>query len=189
MEVKPIPTKYKGYRFRSRLEARWACFFDMMDCKYEYEPEGWQIGDRPYLPDFYLPAIDCYIEVKGSLSPEDKALFERIGESRRDRENDKGIRLIVVGTFDDDPEDLLRQYCPGSDDFYYNCITYDGDWFSTWERFFWQTDDWITFRKLQMAWDFARGTRFEHGEDTLQYVEKCKAKIWREYGKQSADTK
>ena len=26
--IKPIETNYKGYRFRSRLEARWAVFFD-----------------------------------------------------------------------------------------------------------------------------------------------------------------
>ena len=26
--IKAIPTEYKGYRFRSRLEARWAVFFD-----------------------------------------------------------------------------------------------------------------------------------------------------------------
>ena len=28
MEVKPIETTYNGYKFRSRLEARWAVFFD-----------------------------------------------------------------------------------------------------------------------------------------------------------------
>ena len=28
--IKPIETKYNGYRFRSRLEARWAVFFDMI---------------------------------------------------------------------------------------------------------------------------------------------------------------
>ena len=27
-EIKAIETYYKGYRFRSRLEARWAVFFD-----------------------------------------------------------------------------------------------------------------------------------------------------------------
>lgn len=29
--VKAIDTVYKGYRFRSRLEARWAVFFDALD--------------------------------------------------------------------------------------------------------------------------------------------------------------
>ena len=38
-KLKPIPTVYKGYRFRSRLEARWAVFFDACGAKWEYEPE------------------------------------------------------------------------------------------------------------------------------------------------------
>jgi hypothetical protein len=38
MEIKPIETEYGGYKFRSRLEARWAVFFDTAKIKYEYEP-------------------------------------------------------------------------------------------------------------------------------------------------------
>lgn len=38
--IKSIETKYNGFRFRSRLEARWAIFFDMVGLKYEYEVEG-----------------------------------------------------------------------------------------------------------------------------------------------------
>lgn len=33
--IKPIETKYKGYRFRSRLEARWAVFFDALGISWE----------------------------------------------------------------------------------------------------------------------------------------------------------
>lgn len=39
-EIKPIETVYKGYRFRSRLEARWAVFFDAQGIEWEYEPEN-----------------------------------------------------------------------------------------------------------------------------------------------------
>lgn len=54
----PIETKYNGYRFRSRLEARWAIFFDALGIRYEYEKEGFNLnGLGPYLPDFYLPDI------------------------------------------------------------------------------------------------------------------------------------
>ena len=35
--IKPIETQYNGFRFRSRLEARWAVFFDVIGLKYEYE--------------------------------------------------------------------------------------------------------------------------------------------------------
>lgn len=34
-----IETEYGGYKFRSRLEARWAVFFDMLGIKWEYEEE------------------------------------------------------------------------------------------------------------------------------------------------------
>ena len=44
-EIKAIETEYNGYRFRSRLEARWAVFFDAMGIKYEYEPEGFELED------------------------------------------------------------------------------------------------------------------------------------------------
>lgn len=54
--IKAIETRYKGYRFRSRLEARWAVFFDEMELRWEYEPEGFNLGnDGLYLPDFRLP--------------------------------------------------------------------------------------------------------------------------------------
>lgn len=65
MDIRAIETEYNGYRFRSRLEARWAVFFDTAKIKYEYEPEGFTAGDgEEYLPDFYLPESDIYVEVK-----------------------------------------------------------------------------------------------------------------------------
>jgi len=76
--IKPIETIYHGYRFRSRLEARWAVFFDSLGVKYEYEPEGFRLPDGSmYLPDFRVMCHasrggDCepfplYIEVKGNM--------------------------------------------------------------------------------------------------------------------------
>lgn len=56
----------KGYRFRSRLEARWAVFFETLGVDYLYEPEGFCFDGISYLPDFYLPLVDCYLEVKPS---------------------------------------------------------------------------------------------------------------------------
>lgn len=86
---KPIETRYNGYRFRSRLEARWAVFFDEAHINYEYEPEGFELPELwldetdytyyhrkanrncvlcreniRYLPDFYLPDSKLYVEVK-----------------------------------------------------------------------------------------------------------------------------
>jgi hypothetical protein len=54
--AKAIETRYKGCRFRSRLEARWAVFFDSIGVEWQYEPEGFEGFDgSKYLPDFYLP--------------------------------------------------------------------------------------------------------------------------------------
>lgn len=78
--IKPIETVYNGYHFRSRLEARWAVFFDVMGIKYLYEHEGFEVTVGPetfrYLPDFYFPDYDMFGEVKpvtcrGKISPKD----------------------------------------------------------------------------------------------------------------------
>lgn len=56
--MKAIETSYDGYLFRSRLEARWAVFFNKLGIKYEYEKEGYFLGNGvKYLPDFWLPEI------------------------------------------------------------------------------------------------------------------------------------
>jgi hypothetical protein len=62
--MKAIETIYKGYRFRSRLEARWAVFFDALNWRYEYELEGFDLGSVWYLPDFYLSDYDLWVEIK-----------------------------------------------------------------------------------------------------------------------------
>lgn len=56
--IKAIETKYKGYRFRSRLEARWAVFFGKMGIAWQYEMEGYELPSGRYLPDFWLP--ECF---------------------------------------------------------------------------------------------------------------------------------
>jgi hypothetical protein len=48
--INSIPTLYAGVRFRSRLEARWAAFFDVIGWEWNYEPfdlYGW-------IPDFMI---------------------------------------------------------------------------------------------------------------------------------------
>jgi hypothetical protein len=52
--VKAIETSYKGYRFRSRLEARWAVFLDAIGARWDYEPEGYELPSGWYLPDFFV---------------------------------------------------------------------------------------------------------------------------------------
>ena len=63
--MKAIETRYKGYRFRSRLEARWAVFFDALKIKWDYEPEGFELKDGGrYLPDFFLSDHKLWVEIK-----------------------------------------------------------------------------------------------------------------------------
>jgi hypothetical protein len=73
-QLKAIETHYKGYRFRSRLEARWAVFFDSLGVKWCYEQEGYQLQSGWYLPDFWLPEVGtgCFVEIKPSKMSEDE---------------------------------------------------------------------------------------------------------------------
>lgn len=87
MRMKPIQTQYRGYLFRSRLEARWAVFFDACGVEWEYEPEGYRFENGIcYLPDFLLHDVQLggygsdsdisdirrlYVEVKGQMTQAD----------------------------------------------------------------------------------------------------------------------
>lgn len=57
---KAIQTRYRGYEFRSRLEAKWACFFDLCGWRWAYEPPelpGW-------IPDFAVGDYATLVEVR-----------------------------------------------------------------------------------------------------------------------------
>jgi hypothetical protein len=90
--IRPIETNYAGCRFRSRLEARWAVFFDALGLRWEYEPQGFVVttpdegGLLPparwhYLPDFYLPGSRTWVEVKGSLGDVPADYFKMIAHA------------------------------------------------------------------------------------------------------------
>ncbi len=49
-KFKAHPTQYNGVMFRSRLEARWAAFFDLCGFEWQYEP----IDLYGWTPDFWL---------------------------------------------------------------------------------------------------------------------------------------
>jgi hypothetical protein len=81
--VKAIQTRYAGCHFRSRLEARWAVFFDQLDIPWEYEPEGFETPAGRYLPDFYLPEHARWVEVKGgSFTKRDRDRGAYFAEAR-----------------------------------------------------------------------------------------------------------
>jgi hypothetical protein len=69
-----IPTQYRGVNFRSRLEARWAAFFDLLHWDWQYEPldlAGW-------IPDFAVWGISDHIlvEIKPVTGLEDPLAIE-----------------------------------------------------------------------------------------------------------------
>jgi hypothetical protein len=58
-------TFYNGYKFRSRLEAKWAYWSDCIGKKYIYEMEGFELGNGiSYLPDFWFPEDNFWVEIK-----------------------------------------------------------------------------------------------------------------------------
>lgn len=73
--IKPIETFYSGYRFRSRLEARWAVFFDCLKIEWEYEKEGFDFGDEKYLPDLWLPTVNMWAEIKPEYQFDKRAII------------------------------------------------------------------------------------------------------------------
>lgn len=110
--IKPIETIYNGYRFRSRLEARWAVFFDALNITYHYESEGFDLGGVWYLPDFYLDDFEIYVEIK----PFDRNIVNHVGD---DNEWEKKCRLFrdtagkaILLCYGDPSDNLYKRfYC------------------------------------------------------------------------------
>lgn len=95
-----IETLYKGVRFRSRLEARWAVMFDLLGAKWLYEPEGFKLPlTGAYLPDFKieLHGVSFWVEIKPSYE-----LATSLGASPKIVEfayhlEDRDKFLVIVG--------------------------------------------------------------------------------------------
>jgi hypothetical protein len=69
--IQAIETVYKGFRFRSRLEARWAVFFDRMGWNWAYEHQGFDLESGRYLPDFEVTVdgVAIFVEIKPKPVP------------------------------------------------------------------------------------------------------------------------
>lgn len=72
--MRAITTAYKNHRFRSRTEARWAVFFDVLGLRWTYEEQGFTLLDGTnYLPDFWLPDLELWAEIKGADPDQEEA--------------------------------------------------------------------------------------------------------------------
>lgn len=145
MKIKPIETSFMGYRFRSRLEARWAVFFQTLGVEFEYEPEGFDLGDDvKYLPDFRLRDVliykadkyvigDLFVEVKGILTSSDIVKIERFSGGCYEVMKGDGVGrdhwecerpLLIVGDIPLDRYDLEIRH---EEDFFFYSFSYIDD--------------------------------------------------------------
>lgn len=105
--IQAIETSYNGYRFRSRLEARWAVFFDALDVPYEYEKEGFNLGDGlMYLPDFWVPHLEMWVEIKGTSSDVDWRKIQYCA-----KQSERGV-LVLSGNIGDHAGVIVFPYGP-----------------------------------------------------------------------------
>lgn len=167
--ITPIETEYNGFRFRSRLEARWAVAFDAMCIEYEYEPEGFILHDgTKYLPDYRLKNVryrgydksdPLYVEVKGEMTPEDLHKIEMFP-----------YPIVVIGNIPKDVDGCWEQFLGHS--YLWSQKFIDGDWyggvFSKYKGEIWFSGpDWDTYdggALMEIGIRAAKRARFEHGE-------------------------
>lgn len=152
--MKAIETCWNGYRFRSRLEARWAVFLTSLHVPFEYEPEGFILDNGMwYLPDFRVkcwgkrgdysgPPFNLYIEVKGQMTLDDQdkicsftGFDEKAPYDNNSKDQKKPPLLIVDriprrGSASDSDAFGSYDHMPGSFLYPFNYETIDGDYFA-----------------------------------------------------------
>lgn len=161
--IKAIETEYRDFRFRSRLEARWAVFFDAVGISWEYEPEGYDADGVWYLPDFRVKFDDeqFFVEVKGEMQKEDRSKIESFVSA--------GVfPVLILGNIPTSLEEIDKDYkSVGCFELLYpekaKC-GFRGD-----ECFF----EWCPETKAALK--KARGARFEHSEKPdFNQIYRCK---------------
>lgn len=113
--INALPTTYKGIEFRSKNEAQWAVFLDECGIEWQYEPAGYQLISGWYLPDFWLPEVDAFLEVKPSGTPEDirwSDLVAMTGKSLFVTDGSPGYSHPTYGQTDDMPSVAVTCYRP-----------------------------------------------------------------------------
>ena len=82
--------KFAGYR--SHFELRIAKSLMNKDVKFEYEKHKVVYVPKPrtYVPDFYFPSTDVYVEVKGHLDKNDRVKMLLVKEQNPDMD----IRIL-----------------------------------------------------------------------------------------------
>lgn len=174
MTVKAIQTPYKGYLFRSRVEARWAYFFDLLDIKWEYEKEGYELPSGNYLPDFWLPDVNMWAEVKGGVfTKQERQLLRELARQ-------SGYPAFeLVGA----PGNTWYIAHEPHGDYYQYLFTNYHDYPKEEHRFYAMPADFERFMDTQVAYKAALAARFEHGEQPIMFKipDEYKWELVREY--------
>jgi hypothetical protein len=101
--LKAIETRYADHLFRSRTEARWAVALTAMGVAWQYEKEGFELqGGVRYLPDFWLPDLHCWFEVKGETPTQ-----EEWNKANALRDEGGWPVVLAVGTISAGPHQCL----------------------------------------------------------------------------------
>ena len=100
MAITPIETLYMGHYFRSKAEARFAVFLDCLGVKWDYEPQGFDLGNGlKYLPDFKIYNVEIWDENR------DKCNYDTYEPKMLDH-----IWVEVKGMWKDDKPGELSDY-------------------------------------------------------------------------------
>jgi hypothetical protein len=100
--LQPADTHYAGYHFRTRLEARWAVFFDALGADWEYEPQAFELRPLPAAEDRRAePEDDLHLgrHLPSFWLPGQKAWFDAI---RQEPEKEALLRLTRFAALADD---------------------------------------------------------------------------------------
>ena len=111
-----IQTFFNARHYRSRLEARYAVLLHACGLTYQYEREGFDLPPRRYLPDFWLPTLGMWLEVKGwSPSTLEKDLCQCLADETQRRVvmacGDPGLGTIL-GCFAPEVDGISVQMLP-----------------------------------------------------------------------------
>lgn len=125
--IASVPTTYGGVRFRSRLEARWAAFYDLLGWRWDYEPldlahtrltrRDVKPGNMPlgHTPDFCVRRATTLgtailVEVKASLD----LTCDRLTRARERLDDAWPGRALVVGAVPFREHDRYSPVEPGA---------------------------------------------------------------------------
>lgn len=171
--IKPIETYYKGYKFRSRLEARWAVFFDELGINWRYEHEGYKLYDGTwYLPDFWLPTFNggMFVEVKPKFTEEEtQKCRDLCYESGQDvwLAEDIPSERAYVYLSKDSREDCVVYYCgiPNHDKAFGQNRMFADPAYEGMNGSYHIPPQYLYYGGISEAVKAAKQARFEHGEN------------------------